>query len=115
MKSFEEKLEFEIENRLFPQVIGPPFRAGAVWAKMEVSKSVILELVGLKKFAEMHHHQQPDHEILHGLTIDVPARVDLILEMLGAVENNEVYRAAPAYADMNDADYDGRNDEGSGT
>ena len=40
------------------------------------------ELKDLKAFAEAHHGDQPRHVLLHGLTVDIPARIDRIIEEL---------------------------------
>ena len=43
---------------------------------------LIRELTELKKFAEAHHGDQPLHVVLHGLTVDIPERLRVIIESL---------------------------------
>ena len=38
------------------------------------------ELRELALFAEAHHSDQPLHVVLHGLTVDVPSRLERIIE-----------------------------------
>ena len=47
---------------------------------------LIHQLTELKEFAEAHHGDQPLHVIMHGLTVDVPERLRVIIESLDAKE-----------------------------
>lgn len=44
---------------------------------------LVKELKALKEFAECHHDQQENHVIAHGLMIDVPHRIEVMLEEVG--------------------------------
>ena len=46
------------------------------------NNELIRELTELKEFAEAHHGGQPRHVIMHGLTVDVPDRLRVIIESL---------------------------------
>lgn len=37
-------------------------------------------LIELRGFAISHHHDLPSHVMLHALTIDIPARIDAVLD-----------------------------------
>jgi len=48
---------------------------------------VTAELTEIKAIAEAHHGDQPLHVVLHGLTVDVPERIGMLLRMIDPSED----------------------------